>query len=194
MLPLARSCSSWANTVQPLKTLHIISSSSNISHRTINTICSSGSRGFAQGVTLVQVPNIAGPSQQHMRKVLMRQPAWQWRNRRCLTMCSAAFCHPGGQATPQVRGAGDTYLLRRDDKLSESLLSICTFMSQNLPHKERKKLCGQQRTLPTSVEEKRIPRARALCIPSTKRGRKERVDGPQDGYLQYPVPDSADES
>eukprot|EP00983_Pelagomonas_calceolata_P104918 1159077-Pelagomonas_calceolata.AAC.4 len=48
------------------------------------------------------------------------------------------------------------------------MLSLCA-LSQADPHTEKTRTTQAMATLPTSIKEKRIPRAKAPCIPSTKR-------------------------
>jgi len=48
-----------------------------------------------------------------------------------------------------------------------------------LAYKQRKKATQAAKTLPTTIKEKRIPRAKAPCIPSTK---NRKINGDQEGY------------
>eukprot|EP00983_Pelagomonas_calceolata_P104502 1159035-Pelagomonas_calceolata.AAC.8 len=54
------------------------------------------------------------------------------------------------------------------------------------------KLQQAVKTLPTSINKKRIPRADTLCIPFTRRIKKD-ASGDQKGYYQYPLPGLGDE-
>eukprot|EP00983_Pelagomonas_calceolata_P065312 1148537-Pelagomonas_calceolata.AAC.1 len=47
--------------------------------------------------------------------------------------------------------------------------------------KKKRKPTQAVKTLPASIQEKKIPRAEAPCIPFTKRNKKE-VKGDQEGY------------
>eukprot|EP00983_Pelagomonas_calceolata_P081552 1155616-Pelagomonas_calceolata.AAC.9 len=57
---------------------------------------------------------------------------------------------------------------------------------------KKRKITQAVKTLPTSIKEKRVLRAETPCIPFTIRKKKE-VNGEQEGYEQYPLPDLSDE-
>eukprot|EP00983_Pelagomonas_calceolata_P058296 1145428-Pelagomonas_calceolata.AAC.2 len=68
----------------------------------------------------------------------------------------------------------------RDDEFTR----VCSGLVSEQKEKKEKKLETTQavKTFPTSIKEKRIPRAEAPCIRFTKRKQMKEVSGDQVGY------------
>eukprot|EP00983_Pelagomonas_calceolata_P111218 1159761-Pelagomonas_calceolata.AAC.16 len=61
---------------------------------------------------------------------------------------------------------------KQHDQIQGSVHRTARAMHLNV---KKRKTVWAVRTVPTSIEEKRIPRAEALCFPSTKRTRKKSI-------------------